>query len=77
MKKFYFILLTGFVVFVLVPAVMFGAVIQPDDMSFLERFIEWLSNIDVDALNTTLSTIIALLLVLLKLFHRKIKKLSK
>lgn len=77
MKKFYFILLTGFVVFVLVPAVMFGAVIQPDDMSFLERFIEWLSNINVDALNTTLSTIIALLLVLLKLFHRKIKKLSK
>lgn len=49
----------------------------PDEMDFIDRFILFLENIDLDGIHATLTAIVGLLLIILNMFKRKIKRLSK
>lgn len=74
MKKLFIILSGIFIAMFACTGLSAEVLLGPDDMTFLETIINWLENIDLDEIHATLSTIIALLLILLRLFKRRLKK---
>lgn len=74
MRKF-IVLLSGVFALMLIHTGLNAEILfSPEDMTFLEKVIQWLENIDLDEIHATLSTIIALLLILLRLFRKRLKK---
>lgn len=74
MRRFIILFLTGLTMVLIVPSLIASSLITPEDLTFIDRFIMWLDNLDLDGLHVTLSTIVTLLLILLRLFQKKIKK---
>ena len=74
MKKLIILFLTSLVMIMFIPSIIAGVMLQPEDLNFIDKVIMWLENLDLDGLHATLSTVVALLLILLRIFQKRIKK---
>ena len=74
MKNLIFCFVAFLLGFFYAPDIFASSLFVPEDLSFIEKVIAWLESIDLDEIHATLSTIIALLLILLRLFKKKLKK---
>lgn len=65
------------VIFVVLTYSGFAAgLLTPDELGFIDKIILFLENLDLDGLHFTLATIIAAILMLLRLFQKRKNKID-